>query len=142
MEEKKKENMEHMIKFLLFSMSAGVIQAVTFTVLFEIGGFIYWPSYLIALILSVVWNFTLNRKFTFKSAANVTVAMTKIAIYYAIFTPLSTWWGDALTNINWNAYLVLFLTMITNLITEFMVTKYIVYKNQINTALEKKDIKY
>ena len=138
MEKNKNENMGHMIKFLLFSMSAGLIQVLTFTLLFEIGGFIYWPSYLIALILSVVWNFTLNRKFTFKSSANVTVAMTKIAIYYAIFTPLSTWWGDALTNINWNEYLVLFLTMITNLVSEFIVTKYIVYKNQINTAIEKK----
>ncbi len=135
----KNENLTQMTKFLLFSMSAGLIQAVAFTVLFEIGGYIYWASYLIALILSVIWNFTLNRKFTFKSAANVPVAMTKIAIYYAIFTPLSTWWGDALTNINWNEYLVLFLTMISNLVTEFLVTKYIVYKNQINTAVAIKD---
>jgi len=135
----KNENIGQMIKFLLFSMSAGLIQVLTFTLLFELGGFIYWPSYLIALILSVIWNFTLNRKFTFKSSANIPVAMTKIAIYYAIFTPLSTWWGDALTNINWNEYLVLFLTMITNLISEFLVTKYIVYKNEINTAVKEKN---
>ena len=131
----KNENLRQMIKFLLFSMSAGLIQVLTFTLLFEIAGFIYWPSYLIALILSVIWNFTLNRKFTFKSSANVPVAMTKIAIYYLIFTPLSTWWGDALTNINWNEYLILFLTMVTNLISEFIVTKYIVYKNEINTII-------
>lgn len=132
----KNENLVQMIKFLLFSMSAGIIQAISFTLLFELAGFIYWPAYLIALILSVIWNFTLNRKFTFKSTANVPIAMTKIAIYYLIFTPLSTWWGDALTGINWNAYLVLFITMIINLITEFLVTKYIVYKNQINTAVK------
>lgn len=116
-------------------MSAGVIQALSFTLLYEVFELIYWPAYLVALILSVVWNFTLNRKFTFKSAANVPLAMFKIAIYYAIFTPLSTWWGDALTNISWNPYLVLFLTMITNLVSEFIVTKYVVYKNQINTAV-------
>lgn len=133
---KMNQNTEHAIKFLLFSMSAGVIQAVSFTLLFEIAHFVYWPSYLIALILSVLWNFTLNRKFTFKSAANVPAAMTKIGIYYLIFTPLSTWWGDALEAALWNVYLILFLTMITNLVTEFLVTKYIVYRNQINTAIE------
>ena len=132
----KSESTIQMIKFLLFSMSAGLIQAISFIVLYEVFGFIYWPAYLVALILSVVWNFTLNRKFTFKSSGNIPVAMTKIGIYYLIFTPLSTWWGDALTIINWNAYLVLFLTMIVNLISEFLVTKYIVYKNQINTAVE------
>lgn len=137
MKEIKNESTTQMIKFLLFSISAGIIQVITFTVLFELGGFIYWPAYLIALIFSVIWNFTLNRKFTFKSAANVPIAMTKIAIYYAIFTPMSTWWGDALTSINYNEYLILFLTMITNLISEFFVTKYIVYKNQINTAVDK-----
>lgn len=136
METKQNENLSHMIKFLLFSMSAGLIQAITFAVLFEFGGLIYWPSYLVALVLSIVWNFTLNRKFTFKSAANVTVAMTKIGIYYVVFIPLSTWWGDALTSIDWNEYLVLFLTMIVNLITEFLVTKYVVYKDQINTAIK------
>lgn len=134
--QEKNENLVHMIKFLLFSMSAGIIQAITFTLLFELAHFIYWPSYLIALTLSVVWNFTLNRKFTFKSAANVPVAMTKIAIYYAIFTPLSTWWGDALTTIGWNEYLVLFITMVSNLVSEFLVTKYYVYRNQINTAIK------
>lgn len=133
---KPNQNVEHAVKFLLFSISAGVIQAITFTFLFEIIHFIYWPAYLIALVLSVLWNFTLNRKFTFKSAANVPKAMIKVAIYYAIFTPLSTWWGDALTNIEWNEYLVLGLTMITNLVTEFLFTKFVVYKNQINTAVK------
>ena len=72
------QNVEHAVKFLLFSISAGIIQALTFTFLFEVIHFIYWPAYLIALVLSVLWNFTLNRKFTFKSAANVPKAMIKI----------------------------------------------------------------
>lgn len=131
----KNENLIHAVKFLLFSMSAGVIQAISFTLLYELVKLLYWPAYLIALTLSVIWNFTLNRKFTFKSSANVPIAMMKIGIYYLIFTPLSTWWGDALTDIGWNAYIVLFGTMITNLISEFIVTKFVVYKNQINTAV-------
>jgi len=133
---KKEESTTQMIKFFFFSISAGIIQALSFTLLYEIGNLIYWPSYLIALTLSVLWNFTLNRKFTFKSANNIPIAMMKVALFYAVFTPLSTWWGDQLTNINWNAYLVLFLTMITNLVTEFIYTKYIVYRNSINTAIK------
>jgi putative flippase GtrA len=132
---KNNENVEHAVKFFLFSVSAGVIQATSFTILHEIFHFVYWPAYLIALTLSVLWNFTLNRKFTFKSSANIPVAMTKVAIYYLIFTPLSTWWGDRLVFIGWNEYIVLFGTMITNLITEFIYTKYYVYHNKINTAI-------
>ncbi|TNF07537.1 MAG: GtrA family protein [Bacillota bacterium] len=129
------ESMIQAVKFFFFSLSAGIIQAISFTLLFEIGKLIYWPAYLIALTLSVLWNYTLNRKFTFKSANNIPIAMLKVALFYAVFTPLSTWWGDALTKIHWNEYLVLFLTMVTNLITEFLYTKYYVYKNSINSAI-------
>ena len=133
------ENQVHMIKFFFFSVSAGVIQFTSFTLLHEIAKLIYWPAYLIALTLSVLWNFTLNRKFTFKSAANIPLAMTKVAIYYGIFTPLSTIGGQALSDIGWNDYLILIITMILNLVTEFLVQKYIVYHNQINTAVKTKE---
>ena len=136
MNQERHQNYIQAIKFLLFSMSAGVIQALSFTFFYEIVRLEYWPAYLISLTLSVLWNFTLNRKYTFKSAANIPLAMSKVAFFYLIFTPLSTWWGDALTNLEWNAYLVLGLTMITNLVTEFLYTKYYVYKNNINTALK------
>lgn len=130
-----KENKEHIIKFILFSVSAGVIQTITFTIIHEVIKLVYWPSYLIALTLSVLWNFTLNRKFTFKSAANIPLAMFKVFCFYLVFTPLSTWWGDRLTTNGMNAYIVLGGTMITNLLLEFLYTKYYVYKNQINTAI-------
>jgi len=129
------ENTTQMVKFFFFSVSAGIIQTITFTLLYEVFKLVWWPSYLTALVLSVLWNFTLNRKFTFKSAANVPVAMIKVAAYYSIFTPLSTWGGNSLEVIGWNGYLVLFLIMITNLVTEFLFTKYVVYRNQINTAV-------
>lgn len=131
-----RDNYLQMIKFTLFSLSAGIIQILSFTFLFEVIGFIYWPSYLVALTLSVLWNFTLNRKFTFKSASNIPIAMSKIAFFYLIFTPLSTWWGDALTKLNYNEYLILAVTMVSNLILEFLYTKYYVYRHSINTAIK------
>lgn len=121
------------LKFTLFSISAGLIQALSFTLLNETTGFPYWPSYLIALTLSVVWNFTFNRRYTFKSTANIPRAMSLVLMYYAVFTPLSTWWGDALTNIGWNEYLVLAGTMVINFVTEFLFQSLVVFRKTMNT---------
>ncbi|MGD9964101.1 MAG: GtrA family protein [Candidatus Izemoplasmatales bacterium] len=133
---KNKENLTHIIKFTLFSISAGLIQIISFTLINEIFNVPYWPAYLIALILSVLWNFTLNRKFTFKSAANIPKAMFKVMCYYLVFTPLSTWWGNELELIGWNEYIILGGTMLINFVTEFIFTKFYVYKNNINTAIQ------
>lgn len=126
------------LKFVLFSISAGLIQIVSFTLLNELLHISYWVSYLIALILSVLWNFTLNRKFTFKSAANVPIAMLKVAGFYAVFTPLSTWWTALLTEpaygIMWNEYLVLILTMLVNFITEYLFDRFVVFGSSLDTA--------
>jgi putative flippase GtrA len=130
------------VKFTLFSISAGAVQAGSFTVMNVLTRFSYWPCYLTGLILSVLYNFTLNRRFTFKSAANVPTAMMKVAGYYIIFTPLSTWWGDYLTNRGWNDYIVLGGTMLINFITEFLFCRFVVYRNSINTnaaALQEKE---
>lgn len=134
-----KENKEVLrgIKFVLFSITAGIIEMLTFSFLEEIIHLKYWPSYLIALVASVLYNFTVNRRFTFRSAANIPKAMIQLAIYYAIFTPLSTWWGNYLTNINWNDYIVLFLTMVINLITEFSVCRFVIYRGQVDNRENK-----
>lgn len=129
-----KETVIQAIKFTLFSISAGVIQILSFALLYDLFKWDYWVSYLIALTLSVLWNFTFNRKFTFKSAASVPIAMVKVFAFYLVFTPLSTWGGDALEKIGWPAYLVVALSMLLNFVTEFLYTKYFVFKNQINTA--------
>ncbi|MGI5979549.1 MAG: GtrA family protein [Oscillospiraceae bacterium] len=134
------------IKFVLFSISAGVIEAGSYyilnefthidqyTNLDEVFGNEYGLTYFIALVLSVLWNFTLNRKFTFKSAANVPVAMLKVFGYYCVFAPLSIWWTVSLTNGGWNKYIVLLLTMLINLCTEYLFTRYVVYRHQIYTS--------
>ena len=129
----KKQNLLQGFKYLLFATSAGIIQAASFTLMNELIRWDYWPSYLIALTLSVLFNFTVNRKFTFKSAKNVPLAMMQVIAYYLVFTPLSTWWGTALTNAGWNAYIVLFGTMLINLTTEFLFWRLVVYRGSIDT---------
>ena len=120
------------IKFTLFSISAGAIQLGSFALLHELLHFSWWPSYLISLILSVLWNFTLNRNFTFKSASNVPIAMAKVFAYYCVFTPLSTLLGNYLTSsLHWNDYLVTGLNMLINLVTEFLYQKYYVFKDSL-----------
>ena len=133
MQTQKKEEIVRVVKYVLFSASAGVIQFLTFTLLNEILDWPYWPCYLIALVLSVLWNFTLNREFTFQSATNVPKAMLKVALYYCVFTPASTLWGTALTNIGWNEYIVLIGTMLINLTTEFLFWRLVVYRGSINS---------
>ena len=121
------------IKFTLFSVSAGIIQIGSFTLINELLHWAYWPAYLTSLVLSVLWNFTLNRRYTFQSAANVPVAMAKVFGYYLIFTPLSTWLGALAEGDGINEYIVLVVTMLSNFVTEFLFCKLIVYRNQENT---------
>ena len=115
----------------MFAASAGLIQTGVFELLDKVFKLKYWPAYLPALIASVLWNFTLNRKFTFKSANNVPVALLKVTLYYVIFTPASTWWGAALTeNLGWNHDVVFFGTVLINFITEFLYSKYYTFKDK------------
>lgn len=134
MDNKKKELLRS-IKFTLFSISAGVIQLVSYALLYELLHLPEWISYLISLILSVLWNFTLNRKFTFQSAANVPVAMMKVALFYVVFTPLSTWWTKVLTeDLLWNAYVVQIGTMVINFVTEYLYQRFVVFGKSLDTA--------
>ncbi len=153
-----KGNAKQFIKFALFSASAGIIQVVSFTLLNEVVAKLpafqnamqanetfakimsneYGPFYLIALILSVIWNFTFNRKFTFKSANNIPIAMLKVLGYYAVFTPISTVLGNFFTA-KFAAtpgieYIVLGITMVTNMITEYLFDKFVVFRGSENTA--------
>lgn len=131
------KNILQMIKFTLFSISAGVIQAGSFTVFNELFHWKYWPAYLVSLILSIVWNFTFNRRYTFKSAANVPVAMAKLFGFYAVFTPVSTYLGHLAETAGVNDYIILILTMLSNFVLEFLFCKFVVFRNQENTRVEK-----
>ena len=121
------------VKFTLFSISAGVIEIVSFSLLTELTPLPYWPCYLIALVLSVLWNFTFNRRYTFRSAGNVPKAMALVAAYYCVFTPLSTLGGNVLANLGWNEYLVTGFNMVVNFVTEFLYDKYVVFRGTVDT---------
>ncbi len=127
-----------LIKFVLFSISAGVIQIGSFTIFTNVfKSWSYWPCYLISLLLSIVWNFTLNRKFTFKSAANVPLAMLKTLLFYAVFTPVSTILGEYLVEtLRWNEYIVTILNMLANFILEFLYQRFFVFGKTIDTNIK------
>ena len=122
------------LKFLLFSISAGVIEIVAFSLLNELTGWSYWPCYLIALVLSVLWNFTLNRRYTFQSASNVPAAMIKVFAFYCVFTPASTVLGNFLAeSLHWNEYLVTVINMVANFTLEFLYDRFFVFRDSLDT---------
>lgn len=127
----KKQQFVQMLKFTAFSVSAGVIQLGSFALL-EIFIQDYWVPYLISLVLSILWNFTLNRRYTFQSAANIPVAMAKVFGFYLVFTPLSTWLGDLAEGKGINDFLILVVTMVANFVLEFLFCKFVVYRGQEN----------
>ncbi len=131
----KPNELARLLKFVLFSISAGLIELGSFALLNEWTTLSYWPCYLIALMLSVLWNFTLNRKFTFRSAANVPAAMAKVLAYYAVFTLLSTLLGQYLSETcGWNEYLVTALNMVLNFATEYLWQRLVVFGKSIDSA--------
>ncbi|MCR5088380.1 MAG: GtrA family protein [Oscillospiraceae bacterium] len=130
----KKAELLRSLKFLLFSVSAGLIEIIAFALLNETLGWPYWPCYLIALILSVLWNFTLNRRYTFRSASNVPKAMMLVFLFYLVFTPTSTLLGNWLAEgLHWNEYLVTAINMICNFVLEFLYDRLIVFRDSIDT---------
>lgn len=136
------------LKFVGFSISAGVIEIVSETLLEKClpwdsmttnPQIKYWVSYLVALILSVIWNFTFNRKFTFKSAANVPIAMLKVFAFYLVFTPLTTWLQKYLCSFDWGSadavkgQLTTCINMVLNLTTEYVYDRFFVFRKSLDT---------
>ena len=129
-----KKELIRAIKFTLFSISAGAIELLLFTLLDSFTDLNYWACYLPALVASVIWNFTLNRNYTFKSASNVPIAMTKVFIFYLLFTPFSTLFGNYLAeSLHWNGTLVTIINMLLNFILEFLYDRFFVFGKSIDT---------
>ena len=128
------------VKFTLFSASAGLIQVVSFELLSKALKLPYWGSYLTALCLSVLWNFTFNRRYTFRSDGNVKRAMLLVALYYVVFITLSRWWSTELVALGVHDWLIEVINMLVNFVTEFLFQKFVVYRGTIDTnELAKKE---
>ena len=129
---KNKKELLRMLKFTLFSISAGLIQLSSYTLFYEALHWAPWLAYLVSLILSVIWNFNFNRKYTFQSAANVPVAMLKTLLFYAVFTPCSTWLEHYLTGLGWNEYLVTGINMLLNFVLEYLYQRLYVFRGHVD----------
>lgn len=121
------------VKFTLFSISAGVIQELGFLLLFNVLGLSYWISYLVSLVASVLWNFTLNRRYTFRSDADVKKCMLQLALFYVVFTPVTTWGGHALEQMGLNGNVIQIGTMLLNFVLEYLFQRFVMYRNSIDT---------
>jgi putative flippase GtrA len=140
MDKTKKKELWRAVKFLLFSVSAGLIEIGSFSLLsIFLSDDYYIIKAFISLTLSVIWNFTFNRRFTFQSASNVPIAMLKVLCYYIVFAPLSILLADMylVKQLGWNEFLVKGITMLINFITEFLYQRFFVFRKCLDTAKKK-----
>ena len=123
------KNVLQAIKFTLFSLSAGIIQVASFALFHDVLGWeSWWMSYLPSLALSVIWNFTFNRKYTFKPTGTVKRDMLLVLGYYLVFTPASALWGTWLEKLGLHDWLIEIINMLVNFVTEFLFQKFVVFK--------------
>lgn len=137
MEKNKLKEFFRALKFLVISISAGIIQIGSFTLMNEVCMFNYWVAYLVSLLLSIIWNFTINRKVTFKASDNYKISMLLVLAFYAVFTPVSTILGNLAETSGANEYLVLAVTMVANFLLEFVYCRFVVYRKTCDTMPEK-----
>ena len=148
--EEKRREIFRAVKYTLFAASAGIIEFGSFTLLTlipelnpELNHSIYWIPALISLVLSVIWNFTFNRRYTFQSANNIPVAMLKVLAYYIVFAPLSIWLAQMylIDTLEWNEFLVKAIVMLVNFITEFLYQRFFVFRDSLDTRVKKTKLK-
>lgn len=136
----KKQQFLQLLKFTVFMASAGAIQLLSTTTLHQWTGWLadyYWVAYVIGLTLSVIWSFTFNRKFTFKAANNVPLAMVLVIIYNCLIVIPLAWGGDELVKLWGNdlGIVVTIITMLINFVTEFFWDKFIVFNKRVTDKI-------
>ena len=128
------KNLWQAVKFTLFSISAGIIQVLSFALLHDVLGLeSYWMSHVPSLVLSVIWNFTFNRRYTFRSDAPLVRSMLLVALFYVVFTLASAWWGTLLEQAGVHAWLIEAINLLANFVLEFLYQRFVVYRGHIDT---------
>lgn len=132
------DTLRQSVMFTLLSLSAGLVEAGSFVVL-DLTSLPYGWAHGLSVVLSVLWNFTLNRRYTFKSANNVPIAMLKVALFYAFFIPITAYLGQMASSEGINDFVIKAVTMLLNFIGEFLWWKFVVFYGSENTnSLAKK----
>ena len=129
------------VKYFIIAASAGLIQFGVCTLFDEVfyakfNGQYYYAFYFVALVLSVLWNFTINRSVTFKSVGNVPKAMLKVLGYYVVFTPLSLQFSYYAIGWKIPDMLVTVINILVNGVTEYLFMRLFVFKKEIDTLNE------
>lgn len=153
----KRQEKLQFVKYALCAASAGIIQFLTFTILqavipdngqtmhfiVENMSVVTFSATTVALCLSILWNFTLNRKFTFKDAGNVPKAMVLAFIFYIPFYPFQTWYVHTIKellgasiNIDAAGIIAEGTVMIMNFILEFLWQKFVVFRKKKPTQTQ------
>lgn len=144
----KKQQFLQFLKFTGFSASAGIIQFTVITLLYDVWfkpleyygmgeDNAYVVAFLIGLTLSVIWNFTFNRKFTFKDAHNIKLAMGLVILYNCIIVVPLSLGGRELIKI-WGAdydMLVTVISLLFNFATEYFWDRFVVFNKKSNDKI-------
>lgn len=145
----KRKGVMQFIKYALCAASAGIIQIVLFSILqavipsngktihfiVEDMDLVTFIATTVALCASILWNFTFNRKFTFKDAGNVPRAMILAFLFYVPFYPFQTWYVHTIKSLLVEAIgtdgagiIAEGSVMIINFALEFMWQKFVVFR--------------
>lgn len=147
----KRKGVLQFIKYALCAASAGIIQLALFSILqavipqsgktirfiVEDMDLVTFISTTVALCASILWNFTFNRKFTFKDAGNVPKAMLLAFLFYVPFYPFQTWYVHTIKSLllgplstQASGIIAEGSVMVINFVLEFMWQKFVVFRKR------------
>ncbi|MDO5025763.1 MAG: GtrA family protein [Trueperella sp.] len=115
------------VKFTLLSGTAAVVEAGSYALFLALDLMPVSWAQAISVALSVLWNFTLNRKFTFKSTGNVPFAMLLVSLFYVAYIPISSVLAGLMDDAGMHPAVIKIIWLLINFVGEFIWWKYVVF---------------